>query len=187
MDVKGKKVRVRDRVAADSLKEDIWIFDPEITSLDVPAGKIFNNQRFSIETLDGKHIGSCSLYNKTQSDVQIGIRIGDKSCWGKGYGTEAVSILVDHCFSTMDVDRIWLKVLPQNLRAIKCYDKCGFDYCGRLALDGYDFMLMERTVLRLVCSWCGKSLGVIDGKGVRGVSHGMCEDCMRKQEEGQEK
>ena len=35
--------------------------------------------------------------------------------------------------------------------------------------------------MKKVCAWCGKPLGDIDGKGVEGVSHGMCEECYKKQ------
>ena len=30
------------------------------------------------------------------------------------------------------------------------------------------------------CAWCGKSMGKVDGEGVEGVSHGMCEECLEK-------
>ena len=144
MNVAGKKVRVRDRKTSDSVMEIVWGQDEEVVVLDPPAGKILNIQLFSIETLDGKHIGLCSLYNQTLTDVQFGIRIGDKDYWNGGYGTDAVRVLVNYCFATMDVERIWLKVLPWNFRAIKCYKRCKFVRTGWLALDGHNFVVMER-------------------------------------------
>ena len=143
MNITGEKVRVRDRVANDALTEIVWGLDREVIAADPPAGKIYNSQRFAIETLDGEHIGHCSLYNQTLHDVQLGIRIGNRDYWGKGYGTGVVSIIVHYWRHMMDVERLWLKVLPTNTRAIKCYEKCGFVHAGRLALDGYDFTVME--------------------------------------------
>ncbi len=145
MNIQGEKVRVRDWEGLDYVRESQWRQDEEINRLDPSAGTSFNHQRYSIETLDGKHIGSCSLYNFTMTEVQLGIRIGVKDYWGQGYGTEAVNILTDHCFRESSVGLIWLKVLPENERAIRCYEKCGFVQTGRLALDGYDFIRMDKT------------------------------------------
>lgn len=148
MNVTGKSIRIRDRISSDYADEAVWQADKEILQYDPPTGKLFNNQLFSIETLDGIHIGTCSLYNNDSTRVQLGIRIGDKSYWDKGYGTEVINLLVSYAFASLGVERVWLKVLPQNIRAIRCYEKCGFAYCGRLALDGYDFVMMERR-----CEW----------------------------------
>ncbi len=79
----------------------------------------------------------------TPEDIQFGIRIGNKDYWGKGYGTEVVELLVDYWHYNLGIKRLWLKVLPTNLRAIRCYEKCGFEQAGRLLLDGYDFVVME--------------------------------------------
>ncbi len=143
MNITGLKVCVRDRIPNDSVMETVWILDREVLAVDPSAGKTYNSQRFSIETLNGKHIGSCSLYNQTLIDVQLGIRIGDRDYWNKGCGTEAVNILVHYWRHMMDVECIWLKVLLTNTRAIRCYSKCGFVRTGQLALDGYDFARME--------------------------------------------
>jgi len=145
MNMMGEKVRVRTRRSSDYFREAAWAQDPRVTELDPSVGSTFNDWRFAIETLDGKHIGSCSLYNHDGKLIQLGIRIGDKNYWGKGYGTEAVNILTNYCFSMMSVESIWLKVLPSNARAIKCYEKCGFVKTGQLALGGYDFLTMERS------------------------------------------
>ncbi len=143
MNITGEKVRVRDKNSEDSAMEIVWEQDAEIKDLNPHVGTVFHNNLFSIETLDGKHIGSCNLYNWTTHDVQLGIMIGDKDYWNKGYGTEAVGILVNYCFASASVDRVWLKVLLTNIRAIRCYEKCGFMQCGRLLLEGYDFTVME--------------------------------------------
>ena len=43
--------------------------------------------------------------------------------------------------------------------------------------------LAKQTTLRVVCSWCRKSMGTKLGHGATGTSHGMCGDCARKQME----
>lgn len=143
MNVSGKKVRLRDRRYEDSAREGMWELDSQVRALDPGAGTVFSSRKYSIETLDGQHIGSCALYNMTETQVQLGIRIGDRNYWGGGYGTEAVRLLVSYCFLTSRIDTIWLKVLPDNTRAIKSYEKCGFVHTGKLALNGYAFTTME--------------------------------------------
>ena len=38
----------------------------------------------------------------------------------------------------------------------------------------------SKTVLKVQCAWCGAVIGEKDGKGVSGVSHGICSDCYSK-------
>jgi RimJ/RimL family protein N-acetyltransferase len=61
----------------------------------------------------------------------MGITIGDKSCWGKGYGTESTSLLVEHSFLVLNLNRIWLEVYEYNDRARRVYEKLGFRVEGR--------------------------------------------------------
>lgn len=82
------------------------------------------------------------MMNITDQSGELAIVIGDKRYWGRGYGAEAVRALVDHWLSN-GLQRIWLKVLPWNARAIRCYQKCGFAPSGRLILDGAEFLVMQ--------------------------------------------
>jgi len=142
--IAGKKVNLCSREPADLMREAIWNSDPETNALDPIVGKTVNSLMFAIKTLDGKHIGMCSVYNYDARDGQIGIRIGDKEYWGKGYGTNAISALVNYCLATLGIAHIWLKVLPTNERAIRCYEKSGFTKCGKVVYDGIEFVMMER-------------------------------------------
>ncbi|GAI42679.1 unnamed protein product, partial [marine sediment metagenome] len=38
----------------------------------------------------------------------------------------------------------------------------------------------QKTIMKLVCAWCGNDLGSLDGKGETGTSHGICQDCKEK-------
>jgi len=143
MNITGDKVHIREQSLNDSINEYIWSQDSDVVALDPHAGRPSGGKQLSIDTIGGEHIGSCALYAWTQTEVQLGIRIGNSDYWGLGYGTEAVGLLVDYCFAHTSVDRVWLKVLLGNPRAIRCYEKCGFEHVGRLALDGHDFIVME--------------------------------------------
>ncbi len=139
----GYKVMLCPRGQPELMREAIWNTDPEMNALDPMVGKIVNYQTFAIKTLDGKHIGTCAVYNFDARDGQIGIRVGDKQYWDKGYGTDAISALVNYCLTTLGIAHIWLKVLPTNARAIRCYEKCEFVKCGKVVYDGIEFVKME--------------------------------------------
>ncbi len=145
---RGELVIIRHHEPDDFHDESIWSFDLEVIQLDPPAGETLNPHPYAIDTLDHFHIGVCNLYDHdvALSSIQLGIRIGVKSYWSRGYGTEAVNLLVQYAAIEFQVTRIWLKVLPENTRAIRCYEKCGFWSAGRLALSGYDFVVMERPI-----------------------------------------
>ena len=69
--------------------------------------------------------------------------IGDRDYWDKGYGEDTVATLVDYIFRETGLKRVYLKTLESNSRAQKCFQKCGFVWCGRLLNDEFNFVLME--------------------------------------------
>jgi diamine N-acetyltransferase len=79
-----------------------------------------------------KLIGSCGFFNLDlrNSSSEFGIMIGEKSYWNQGYGTEAVHMLVQLGFNTLNLNRIYLRVLGTNPRAIRAYEKAGFTHEG---------------------------------------------------------
>lgn len=98
----------------------------------------------------GKVIGTIQLYDFSDVDksCKLGIRIGDKTQWGKSYGADSINAIAKYAFSTMDINRISLQVYEFNERATNCYIKCGFKYEGKTRksayIDGefYDEILM---------------------------------------------
>ena len=157
------KVRLREKRLADAAFDYAWKIDAELAQLDAAPllGISFqhyraeylrelrhpspNRERFAIETLDGKHIGNCTFYgiDKAKGEAELGIMIGDRTYWGKGYGASAINALVSHIFQHTKLNRLYLKTLASNIRAYKCFSKCGFTTYGHLNYDGYNFVLME--------------------------------------------
>ena len=99
-------------------------------------------------------IGNCGLHNldwKNRGCV-FGIFIGDKTYWSKGYGSDAARTMVQYAFEQLGMNRVELEVYAFNPRAIRAYEKAGFQRDGirRQALyrDGkfHDIYLM--SVLR---------------------------------------
>jgi RimJ/RimL family protein N-acetyltransferase len=82
---------------------------------------------------DGRLIGTCSF---SQLDPESGsvlyhITIGEKDCWGQGYGTEATQLMLNVAFGTFGLHRVSLTVFAFNERAIRSYRRCGFRVEGR--------------------------------------------------------
>ena len=159
----GSKIRLREKKLSDVRNDYRWQADPELAKLDAAPTFIMSfsiylldytsvlNQKdhhrysLAIETLDGKHIGNCTCYDidEKKGEGQVGIMIGDRDYWDKGYGADAINTLVDHIFSTSTLNRLYLKTLDWNQRAQQCFSKCGFTPCGKIKRDGYSFILME--------------------------------------------
>ena len=89
---------------------------------------------FSIRTLaDDKLVGGTDLEVVTWNgrDAFVGIFIGARENWGKGYGTDAMNILLRYAFTELNLWRVSLGVFEYNPRAIRSYEKAGFQHEGR--------------------------------------------------------
>ncbi len=79
-------------------------------------------------------IGSCGFHGIDHRCrlAEVGIFIGEKSDWNRGYGTEVMRMLLRHGFETLNLNRIFLRVYANNNRAIRCYEQAGFVHEGIL-------------------------------------------------------
>ncbi|MCR5345466.1 MAG: GNAT family N-acetyltransferase [Lachnospiraceae bacterium] len=91
-----------------------------------------------IEKCSGKFIGNIELMDVHDEEAELGITI-TASMQDKGYGTESVPAIVEYGMKELNLKRIFLRVFPDNLRAIHVYEKCGFREYGRTEED----VLME--------------------------------------------
>ena len=78
-------------------------------------------------------IGNCGIHNIDWKNRvgEVGIVIGEKQYQNMGYGTEAMELLLEYAFNTVNLNRIELNVYDYNNRAIKLYKKLGFTEEGR--------------------------------------------------------
>lgn len=148
----GKKVKLREYRKEDMILAQKFLNDAKVKRLMNPnipflytyedEEKWFQSQsamndlyNFAIETLEEKkYIGGCGI-NKLDwknSVATIGIFIGNEDYWSKGYGSDALNILIKFIFEQMNIHKIKLGVYSYNKRAIKCYEKCGFKKEGVL-------------------------------------------------------
>lgn len=91
-----------------------------------------NGPNFAIEA-DGTYIGSCGLFqfDDAARTAALGIGIGDPRYRGKGYGRDALRLLLDYGFRLRNLRRIWLTVNGDNEHAIRTYRAAGFREEGR--------------------------------------------------------
>jgi RimJ/RimL family protein N-acetyltransferase len=151
----GRAVRLR-RVEHDDLPRfAAWLNDPEVREglamvypvsvageeqwFEAMQRREPAEQQFAIDALSGGggavlHIGILGfrVVDWKNSHAELGIFIGDKAFWGRGFGTDAVRTLVAWAFDELNMHRVWLKVFEDNRRAIRAYEKVGFRHEGRL-------------------------------------------------------
>lgn len=152
--IQGKRARLRALELADLPDYHRWLNDPEVirylklyAPLSMPDEEDWykamredpSQMVFAVETETGQHIGNLGLMHLNWKDrsAELGIVIGDKSQWGKGYAQDAVQSLLAFVFEQMNLNRIHLRVYADHAAAITVYRKCGFVEEGRLREDVY--------------------------------------------------
>jgi len=85
-------------------------------------------------------------------DSYVGIGLGEREYWGKGYGTDAMRLALRYAFDELNLHRVSLSVFEYNPRAIRSYEKAGFVVEGRarqfLNRDGRRWDLIYMGILR---------------------------------------
>ena len=153
----GEKVYLSPRNSEDYKQYTEWINNLEISTLSGSAHIIkteikekeyleskTNDYNFGIiETKTDKLLGSISLAHIDH------INIGDMNYHGNGYGSEAITLLLDYGFNILNLNNIRLTTFSYNKRAIRCYEKVGFKMVGKIregkiiAGKKYDLILMD--------------------------------------------
>ena len=161
--IRGLKVVIREKRIEDAKDDYAWRTDEELARLDAtrPISMSYDaflqyseeellysthsSKRLALDSLDGRHIGNCMYYDidGRQGKAELGIMIGDRDYWGKGYGSEAVEMLLAHIFATTSLNRIYLHTLEWNSRARRSFAKSGFRDVKSVRRGGLNFMLME--------------------------------------------
>tara|TARA_A100001037_G_scaffold78349_2_gene70274 strand:- start:5465 stop:5998 length:534 start_codon:yes stop_codon:yes gene_type:complete len=159
----GVKVLIREKRFEDGEDDHSWRANPELAELDAAMPirqslkdflRDYENElkfptpwvrRYGIDSLEGVHIGNCMVYDidTIGGQCEIGILVGDKNYWSKGYGREAVKLLIDECFKMENMKRLYLHTLTWNARARRAFAGCGFKEVQQVRRAGRDFILME--------------------------------------------
>jgi len=103
---------------------------------------------------DNRPIGFIELagINWAMGDAWVGLGIGERENWGKGFGTDMMKIILRYAFSELNLHRVSLDVFEYNPRAVRSYEKAGFVIEGRerkaLQRDGKFWDLIFMGILR---------------------------------------
>lgn len=164
----GERIYLSPRSMEDAEIYTVWMNDFEVTDytgrsasiLTLEAEKKYlenkniNSDEIAFAIVDlntDELIGTVGFADVKNSDrsATLGIFIGNADYRSKGYGTEAIKLLLDFGFNYMNLNSVNLTVLGCNERAIKCYKKCGFREIGALRkskfVNGkyYDLVFMD--------------------------------------------
>ncbi len=159
----GDLVVLRAKKFSDVDRDYSWRSDPELAELDATTpirlsldeyGRHYNDEinypspwsvRYAIETTEGVHIGNAMYYDidRSKSQCELGIMIGNRDYWSRGYGTDAVLTLLRAIFEESALERVYLHTLIYNERAQKAFRKAGFTDLEPVHRDRKDFLKME--------------------------------------------
>ena len=104
------------------------ILDKEVEKYFLNMFKSEKDYHFIIG-LNKQVIGHISLVKRNMGWYETQIIIGEEKYWNKGYGTKAIQMTIKKA-KQLGIPKIFLRVRPNNLRAIKTYEKCGFIKVG---------------------------------------------------------
>ena len=161
--LRGARVVLREKTVKDAWNEYLWRTDPELSQLDAALPLTMDYDEFlsmykeqlryplawakplSVDTLDGAYIGNCMYYDVdvVHKTAEVGVLIGNRRYWNDGYGFEVVVTLVEHIFATTGLNRLYLHTLKWNKRALRCFEKCGFQAVRLVRRSQRRFVYME--------------------------------------------
>ncbi len=143
--LRGETVRLRPVEEGDLPLYVRWFNDPDVQhwlyaseraeeTLESQRERFEENRRdaawveWCIENVDGRGIGCVGLVriDETHADAELYIFIGGKERWGRGYGSDAVGRVLRYAFDELGLRRVELTTDEDNLRGIRCFEKCGF-------------------------------------------------------------
>jgi RimJ/RimL family protein N-acetyltransferase len=160
---RGRLIVLREKTLDDAQQDYEWRRDPELATFDAARPyngsfkdyvSIFSDElrypspyrkTIAVEDQDGRHIGNVMFYNADyqRKEAEIGITIGLREYWARGFGTDLVRTFAGYLFDSLSLERIYLKTLDWNLRAQRCFEKAGFRRYGTSRRGEYNFILMD--------------------------------------------
>ena len=163
---RGELIVLREKRLGDAPDDYGWRTDAELAKFDAarPFSATYNEylalyrddllypspyrRGLAIEDNDGRHIGNVMYYNidTIRREAELGITIGERAYWGRGYGRDTITTLVQHVFRATGFRRVYLKTLDWNVRAQRAFEGSGFRMCGRMRRGGNVFVMMEYMV-----------------------------------------
>lgn len=172
--LEGARLRLRTLQPADSSERYLgWLNDPEVQKYTRRHGRTSNKQDiidfiyYTLKSVDfhfaiflkdvNLHIGNVSLnsVDELNRSAEVSIMIGDKTAWGKGYGSEAINLLTDFAFKQLNLHRVWSESCNPGFIALMNKLKWSLEGVRREAvcvagkyLDYIDWAILENEWLK---------------------------------------
>lgn len=162
----GQLVRLREKHIDDAQNDFAWRRDPELAAYDAarPLSMSFRSfvatfteelehpspyrRTFAIEDLEtGTHIGNVMYYgyDRERAEAELGITIGDRNYWSRGFGADTVRTMLGYLFDEIHLQRLYLHTLTWNDRAQAAFRRAGLNEVRQVRRSGYDFIQMDIT------------------------------------------
>ncbi len=164
--LRGERIYLRPPTVEDAARifhwerdDEVWHYDPHRPFSQSMAEflPIFernyvngNGRQFWFIIEDEKHIpiGTITYFNLDyrSGQVEIGLGLGDKNRWGKGYGPEAIRTLVHYLFTLPGLARVYAETAAANRPARRAFAKARFVEVGQIydpRSSGEPWVLLE--------------------------------------------
>lgn len=152
IEISGGRVRLRTLLPEDAHLVMEWANDPEVVRNfsffrgDVSIQRITDYIRAKYESptdlllavfANTDYLGNIGLHeiDCTNDTARLGIILGNRNYWGKGYATETIRLLLGYAFTQGHIHKVYLNVFTTNTRGIKIYEKVGFQREGLLKAE----------------------------------------------------
>ena len=88
-----------------------------------------------VEKKTGKHIGNIKIghIHPVHRHADVGIILGDKTCWGKGYAAESLRLVAGYARQSLQLHKLMAGIYANNIGSIQAFLKAGFVAEGRFA------------------------------------------------------
>lgn len=155
--LRGTHVLLRELTTADQPALRAFVNDPDVmraSSVYAPVSDVQQDSWFKsamgshnahwfgiedIRTEQPRLVGTCCLVDIDWVGrvAELRIRLGDKTVWGDGLGSDACALLLAFAFDDLNLERVGLRLWAKNTRAQRLYEKLGFIVEGRLRSAGF--------------------------------------------------
>jgi [ribosomal protein S5]-alanine N-acetyltransferase len=144
--LEGERIVLREvRLSDVNANYHRWMNDPQVTKylecrfLSCSMDEIKNFVQKMIEDRDNiflaiilkdgdRHIGNIKIgsINHIHSQADVGLLIGERDCWGKGYATEALRLVATYAFNTLNIHKLVAGCYAVNIGSQKAFTRVGF-------------------------------------------------------------
>jgi diamine N-acetyltransferase len=104
------------------------LFDEGLKSPGDGSVRFLVYERASLRPIGTTNLDSIDRHHRK---AEFGISIGERDCWGRGYGTEATRLTLDYAFTVLGLYSVVLYTAAYNERAVRAFARAGFREVGR--------------------------------------------------------